>query len=60
MTFRGVMTPHFVLLETAQAATSTLSCPHLYLWMTFVQFRTGSGSTPLALNRVSIALRTTQ
>lgn len=52
-TFRGVMTWHFPLFETAQAATSVLVWPQLYLWMTMVQLSTGSGVMPLALKVVS-------
>lgn len=55
-TLRGVMTPHFVLLETAQAATSLFVWPQVYLWMTMVQFRTGSGAIPLAFDMISKGL----
>jgi hypothetical protein len=48
-TFLGVIFSHLVRFETAQAATSCFTCPQVYLWMTMVQWMTGSGAIPLAL-----------
>jgi hypothetical protein len=44
------MTPHLLRFETAQAATSCFVWPQVYLWMTMVQWMTGSGAIPSALN----------
>lgn len=52
-TLRGVMTPHLVLFDTAQAATSLFVWPQVYLWMTMVQWRMGSGVIPLAFATIS-------
>lgn len=52
-TLRGVMTPHLVLFDTAQAATSLFVWPQVYLWMTMVQWRMGSGGIPLAFATIS-------